>query len=62
MYNLALSPVLGGFVTPAGCTRLNLELSIFYALATASIFSILSNIFFSLSMFSFTHCNDGVVY
>ena len=40
------SPVLGGFVTPAGCTRLNLELSIFYALATASIFSILSNIFF----------------
>ena len=27
-------------------TLLNLELSIFYALATASIFSILSNIFF----------------
>ena len=43
--------MLGGFVTPAGCTRLNLELSIFYALATASIFSTLSVIFSFLTVF-----------
>ena len=43
--------MLGGFVTPAGCTWLNLELSIFYALATASIFSTLSVIFSFLTVF-----------
>ena len=29
----ALRPVLGGFITPAGCTKLELESSISYALA-----------------------------
>ena len=37
-----------------GCTRLNLELNIFYALATASIFSILSVIFFFHNVFLYT--------
>jgi hypothetical protein len=41
MYYLALSPVLGGLITPAGCTKLNSKLSIFYALAMTSFFSFL---------------------
>ena len=31
-------PVLGCFITPAGCSRLNSELGIFYALAVTSFF------------------------
>ena len=47
MYFLALRPVLGGFITPAGCTKLKVKLSIFYALAIASF---LLKVYRSLTM------------